>query len=340
MSRLRTVATAGVGAAVAAGLAVLLTGQPRRIDRALGPADPPDGLPPGRIIPLPGRGELFVRDLPGPPGGPTIVLLHGWVVSADLNWFTSYAPVGELGRVLAPDHRGHGRGARHSTPFRLADVADDVAALIRAEVDGPAVLVGYSMGGPIAQLVWQRHPDVVAGLLCCATAAHFGFTEVLKVGWRFMGLYQVGSRLLPRSWLEWVLAVQSSGGPAAELLRRLTGADLTEVAPLLPWAVGEVQRGDTEDIAEAGRELGRFDSRGWIGQVDVPTAVLVTTRDRLVPPTAQLELAGLLPDPVVVDVDADHDASAAAAPAFNAGLRKALEHVLGAGPAPRAGDGR
>ena len=253
------------------------------------------------------------------------------MVSADLNWFTSYAPMGRLGRVLAPDHRGHGRGARHSTPFRLVDVADDVAALIRAEVDGPVVLVGYSMGGPVAQLVWQRHPDVVAGLVCCATAAQFGFTEVLKVGWRFMGLYQFASRLFPRSWLEGALALQAQGGTLGEALRRLAATDLTAVAPLLPWAVGELQRGDIEDIAEAGRELGRFDSRGWIGGVDVPSAVVVTTRDRLVPLTAQLELAELLGDPVVVEVAADHDAPASAAGPFNEALVTAVRSVLGAG---------
>ena len=40
----------------------------------------------------------------------------------------------------------------------------------------PATFVGYSMGGPIAQLIWRRHPDRVAGLVLCATAADFTMT--------------------------------------------------------------------------------------------------------------------------------------------------------------------
>src|SRR3954451_4691237 len=89
--------------------------------------EPPVELPPGRVVHVPGRGELFVRDTGG--DGPAVLLLHGWMFSADLNWFPVYAPLAEAGyRVLAIDHRGHGRGLRTHVPFRLSDCADDAAA--------------------------------------------------------------------------------------------------------------------------------------------------------------------------------------------------------------------
>jgi pimeloyl-ACP methyl ester carboxylesterase len=50
-------------------------------------------------------------------------------------------------------------------------------------------------------------------------------------------------------------------------------------------------RHSARDIAEAGRELGRFDSRPWLHSVTVPTAVVVTTRDELVPVRNQRALA-------------------------------------------------
>ena len=63
-------------------------------------------------------------------------------------------------RVLAPDLRGHGRGARsYRGRFELEGCADDVAAMLRALDAGPAIVAGYSMGGPVAQLLWQRHPE-------------------------------------------------------------------------------------------------------------------------------------------------------------------------------------
>ena len=69
---------------------------------------------------------------------PTLVLLHGWTASADLQFFTAYEALGQAYSFVAVDHRGHGRGIRNTRdPFRLEDAADDAAALIRALGLGP-----------------------------------------------------------------------------------------------------------------------------------------------------------------------------------------------------------
>ena len=44
----------------------------------------------GRRVELPGRGTTFVREVPGPPGAPTVLLLHGWLASGGLNWFQAF----------------------------------------------------------------------------------------------------------------------------------------------------------------------------------------------------------------------------------------------------------
>src|SRR5207237_10480362 len=132
------------------------------------PAGP--DLPPGRALELPGRGRTFVRELAGPAGAPTVVLLHGLGASADLNWFPSFSALGRQFRVLAIDQRGHGRGIRVGTRFGLEDCADDVVALADALGIERVIPVGYSMGGPVAQLVWRHHRDRVAGMVLCATS--------------------------------------------------------------------------------------------------------------------------------------------------------------------------
>ena len=71
--------------------------------------------------------------------------------------------------MIAPDLRGHGPGMRSRRVFRLADCADDCAATLVELGTGPVIAVGYSMGGPVAQLMWRRHRDLVAGLVLCAT---------------------------------------------------------------------------------------------------------------------------------------------------------------------------
>jgi 3-oxoadipate enol-lactonase len=117
-------------------------------------------MPPGGRVWVPGRGRPWVWDSGGPPGAPTVVLLHGWMSTAALNWCRCVGPLAASMRVVAIDHRGHGRGIRSLRPFRLEDCADDVAALIGKLDVGPAVVAGYSMGGPLAQLSCaRRRPD-------------------------------------------------------------------------------------------------------------------------------------------------------------------------------------
>ena len=101
--------------------------------------EPPVALPPGLVVHVRGRGEFFVRDSGG--SGPAVLLLHGWMFASDLNWWPHYRPLADAGyRVLAMDHRGHGRGLRTSEPFSLRDCASDAAALVEGgQVDAVTV---------------------------------------------------------------------------------------------------------------------------------------------------------------------------------------------------------
>ena len=273
----------------------------RRFARRLEPSHPlapipPADLPPGRIVELPGRGEVFVRDRAATrPGRPTVLLLHGWTASADLNWFRVYGPLAaEGGRVLAIDHRGHGRGLRSEERFTLQDAADDAAALLRTLDAGPAIVVGYSMGGPIAMRLWERHPDVVAGLVLEATALEWRATRRERLVFKFMAA------------LEFFLR---SGRPRGLLDRTLRDAvhASPDLEPLLGWLKAELRRGDPAAIADAGRALGEHDGRPFAGDIDVPAAVVVTTKDRLVRPKKQRQLARAIPGATTFEIEGDHD---------------------------------
>ena len=125
------------------------------------------------------------------PGRWTVPLNHGWVASADVNFMFAYGPLSQTYRVVALDHRGHGRGIRTNAPFTLEDCADWGAALLSVCLGtGPAIVVGYSMGGPISLLLARQHPDLVAGLVEEATAEQFG------AGW-------TGRNPLQGCWRSW-----------------------------------------------------------------------------------------------------------------------------------------
>jgi 3-oxoadipate enol-lactonase len=271
------------------------------------PPEPPVELPPARTLVAPGRGELFLRDTGG--DGPVVMLLHGWMASADLNWWCSYnALAGADYRVLAIDHRGHGRGIRPLEPFRLADCAADAAAALRTLGAAPALVVGYSMGGAIAQLVARDHPDVVAGLVLSGTAQHWQDPQTRRY-WRTMGILGVALSLNPlRTW-RW--GFRRVGIPQSERTA---------------WLLSELTRHSARDVAEAGRELGRFDSRPWLRPLPAPTAVLVTTSDTAVPPRKQHELAAAL-DARVFEAPIEHLEVASRPEAYNPPLLAALEAV-------------
>jgi len=329
MPSTRTLIEAALAGAAGASLAILYAASRSRPAAEVPPPVPPPVLPEGRLVTVPGRGEIFFRDAEGPnDDAPVVVLLHGWMFPADLNWFTTFRPLSQVARVIAVDHRGHGRGMRPSAPFRLSDAADDVAALLRQLGTGPVVAVGYSMGGPIAQLLWRRHRDVVRGLVLCATAASFAESVRNKVLWHGMGLLQVALRVLPRSWWEALVYAQATGRLPFRFTRMINTDTSEQYREILPWIIGELDRNSAEDIAEAGRELSRFDARDWLVGVDVPHSVIVMSRDRIVPPADQRLLAARMPDPQIIELDLDHDAPAADADTFTAALRKAVEHCL------------
>lgn len=273
--------------------------------------EPPIELPEGRVVELPGRGEVFIRDSGG--GGRPVLLLHGWMFSADLNWFRQYDPLREAGyRVLALDHRGHGRGLRTYAPFRLEECAGDAAALLRELDTGPAIVAGYSMGGPIAQLVARDHPDVISGLVLCATAQEWREPR-MRALWNAMAAVRLLLGLAP--YKSWRRALRSFGFPDSAATT---------------WVTAELTRGSARDMAEAGRELGRFDSREWLRELTVPSAVVLTTLDRSVPARKQRDLATALDAPTF-EVPGDHGVVVAGAREFNPALLAALEAVGAAG---------
>ena len=260
-----------------------------REDGRIGPA-----VPFGRRVRLPGRGTTFVREVAGPPGAPTVVLLHGFMASGGLNWFRTFDALSREFHVVAPDLRGHARGIRSRRHMRLADCADDVAALVGELGTGKVIAAGYSMGGPVAQLLWRRHPDTVAGLVLCATAPEFSVGSQ-RVTDAYLASLAGLSRMVGH-----LAAVPAAGG---NLLRKVR-AD--RPAGFLEWAADEMRRHDVRMLTEAARSITRFDSRDWLRDVDVPTSVLRTNRDRLVDPARQTALVTSIRGAQLVEHDDGH----------------------------------
>ncbi|TML91688.1 MAG: alpha/beta fold hydrolase [Actinobacteria bacterium] len=256
-------------------------------------------LPDAELIELGERGVAFACDIPGPrPDAPVLLLVHGLGATALLNWAPAFQSLSSQFRVVALDLRGHGRSSAPERRFRLSDCADDVAAAARALGIEHCVLVGYSMGSQVAQLVWRRHPDLIQGLVLCAAARNFKgkpgerlfFTALPAV----MGAVQLMLPAPPAAVRQQADAFEAEPGPT---VRRLPG-----------WAWEEFRRTPPSALFKALSAIGSFSSRDWVGEIDVPTAVVVMMRDRGVPPTRQIKLAQSIPGATIHPVDAGHAA--------------------------------
>jgi pimeloyl-ACP methyl ester carboxylesterase len=180
--------------------------------------------------------------------------------------------------IIALDMRGHGRGIHGedvSYPGGenfLEDNADDVAAAMDVLGIDKAIVVGYSMGTTIAPLLWKRHPERVEGLVLCAGAAKFPQT-------------------LAGTLAETEKQVQRIPWQLRRVAAHATDLGLFRAIPLL----NEAGRNDPLLFAQAGLAIEKYDARPWIGDIDVPTAVLVMENDHLVPRQLQADLLKAIP---------------------------------------------
>lgn len=271
-------------------------------------------VPEGRVLDLPGRGRTFVVDVPGPsPDAPAVVLLHALGCTAYLSWYPVLAALSARYRVVMFDQRWHGRGIR-SPRFRLADCADDVAAVLDELGIERCVATGYSMGGAVAQLTWSRHPDRTAGLVLCATARNFQGARRERL---FFPL--VSAATTPLSGF-----ARSRAERLAALLPEVPSADCSDPA----WGRVEFRSTSAWSVPEVLAEIGRFNSAPWIDAVDVPAAVVVTSRDRTVPERRQRKLAAAIRDAEVFEVPGGHASLVLGAHRFQPALLDALESVV------------
>ncbi|MDT4934499.1 MAG: hypothetical protein QOK11_2391, partial [Pseudonocardiales bacterium] len=278
---------------------------------------PADDIPDGELLDLPGRGQTNVIDT-GPVETacgnsvqpPPLFLLHALACTGLLTWYPALRELRQHYRVVLFDQRWHGQGI-HSPRFTLEDCADDAAAVADALGIDRFVAVGYSMGSLVAQLTWRRHPQRLAGAVLCASTTRFP-----------------GSRNDPAA-----LRVVSAGLAAAAKRRASVVRAVGAQPPHCDrwdhnrWAFAQFRSTPGAGVAGAAAAISRFDSSAWIGGMDVPAAVVVTGRDRLISPARQHALARQIPHAAVYEIDAGHASCVLRAERFTPAVRSACASV-------------
>jgi len=247
---------------------------------------------PGRSV-FVGEHELFVREV-GPEDAPPLVLVHGWSFDGEMAFYRLVPALAEQFRVIIPDHRNHGKSDWVRGHYEVADLADELAGVLDAIDSQQATVVGYSLGGMVAQELARRHPRHVGRLILMATAAR----PVGRARWQLRaGIVLI--RAIAR------VSVREMTASSMGVLRRAGALDPHHER----WLWESLLRRDPTLYFETGSAIWRFDSRGWVGRLTIPIKVIITTRDQLVPPEVQYELAGRTASAEIVElVGARHEA--------------------------------
>jgi pimeloyl-ACP methyl ester carboxylesterase len=210
--------------------------------------------------------------------GPLAVLIHGYPLDHTL-WLDQLAALSDIRRVVALDLRGYGLSSPVTgDPLTMEGFAADVAALIPQLGHDQADIVGLSMGGYVALALWENHPGVIRSLVLANTRS---------------GADSDAGRAGREAQAQ---SVVSDGREqlAAKLLTALLGPDhdLSAAARLRTMVEGT----RVETIVGSLRGMAaRPDRTGLLAGIDVPTLVISSEADELIPPPVSEEMADLIP---------------------------------------------
>jgi pimeloyl-ACP methyl ester carboxylesterase len=238
---------------------------------------------PGRVraVPTP-WGRLSYRIVLGSDPGPPLVLVHGWGRSADSVWWPLIAHTGRT--VVAVDLPGHGRSFLDGR-FTFALAAEAVlTAVADAGVVRP-ILVGHSMGGPVA----------LTALRIAGASDFGGFVAVATSSYWVRPRHQIMMAAAP-----FALA------PSSPILMRAQRAETRRTpdhAQRIAWEYAI--RPPRRVLEEAAAELRHFDARRWGDLALPPSAWIVTLHDGVIDPADQLASAQYFGIPNI-DLPNDH----------------------------------
>lgn len=215
--------------------------------------------------------------------GPPLVLIMGYRLSLAA-WPAKFVEtLAKSFTVIAIDNRGTGQSDKPVTGYAIANMARDVAGVLDEIGIDSTYLLGYSMGGAIAQEFTRQFPHRVAGLILCATMcggprATYAEASVVRVMRDLDGLSaeQIARRIWEVTYASDYLREHRE--LAEDQMRR-------ETAVPTPLHAADLQ---FQAFAE-------FDGSKALSQIRCPTLVLTGDLDRLIRPQNSEMLAQLIP---------------------------------------------
>jgi pimeloyl-ACP methyl ester carboxylesterase len=231
-------------------------------------------------------GAAHTYDDEGPRDGEGVplVFVHGWTADRH-RWDHQLAHFAKKRRVIRLDLRGHGESSGAGVRT-IAELANDVLALLDHLEIGRCVLVGHSMGGMIAQTVTLDHPERVERLVLVDSISRMTYS-------RARGLLMGVSTLVP-----FKLFV------AANIQRAFAPGYPRDEIRAYVKASAAIPR---EVVMTLYGAMRAFDVLDRVGEIRVPTLMIHGYHDIQLPVRQMLRMAKAYPDAEVRIIDAGHE---------------------------------
>jgi 3-oxoadipate enol-lactonase len=243
------------------------------------------------------RDQEVAYRLEGRKGAPVVMLVHG-ILTDHHAWDAVAADLSADLAVLRYDVRGHGGSTAPPAPYTMAQLADDVPALLDAVQIDRVHFIGSSLGGMIGQQVGARH----AKRLLTLTLANTGAAQAAPAAWqeridlaRERGVAALAEPTMQR----WFTDAWRQAHP--DEVRRMT--DLLLKTSVEGYA----------GCAAAVRDLAQLD---LLPRIQVPTLVVAGSQDTAMPPAATAKIAELVPGARLVSLPTGHQAAVEQPQAF------------------------
>jgi 3-oxoadipate enol-lactonase len=225
--------------------------------------------------------------------GPALLLLNGWTASG-LVWPVAWVKALEKRfRVIRVDNRGTGWSRSAPAPYRIADLAEDAADVLRAcDVDDDTVL-GVSMGGMVAQELALRHPQRVNRLILVCTAPPVP-AQVVPDPAPFLAALATPAPgqelrdLIRNVWSSY--AAPSFAEDHPEVFDEVSAQILTRVTP-------------RQRIFEQMRAIWSWHGSNRLRRLEIPTTVVHGDRDPLMPVGNGMRLSRLIPSAEYIELE-------------------------------------